>query len=407
MSSERRSVSNPPPQPSRQEDRRRISHRVRALSPSGIRKFFDLIASMDKVISLGVGEPDFVTPWRIREAAIYAIEKGYTHYTSNYGLLELRQELARDLEERYGLIYDPARELLITVGVSEGIDLAMRAILDPGDEVIIPEPTYVSYMPAVVLAEGTFVPVPTTVENDFMVDARDMEARTSSLTKALLVGYPNNPTGAVMTREALSKIAGLVQRHDLIAISDEVYDRLVYGGRHVCFATLPGMRDRTILLGGFSKGFAMTGWRIGYAAAPAEIVEAMMKVHQYTMLCAPVMGQMAALEALRSGEESVREMVTEYDRRRRLIVRGLNQIGLPCFEPKGAFYAFPSIKSTGLSSDEFAERLLMEEKVAVVPGSAFGESGEGYIRCCYAVSIKDIEEALRRMARFVERHRKP
>ena len=383
----------------------RISRRVRELPPSGIRKFFDLIASMDGVISLGVGEPDFVTPWGIREAAVYAIEKGYTHYTSNYGLLELRQELSAYLKALYGVEYDPTSEILITVGVSEGIDLAMRAILDPGDEVIVPEPSYVSYMPTVALAGGTFVPVPTTVESGFAVAAEDIESRITSKSKAILLGYPNNPTGATMSRHALERVGLVAQRNDLLVVSDEVYDRLVYGVEHVCVPSLPGMRERAILLGGFSKGFAMTGWRIGYAAAPAEIIAAMTRVHQYTMLCAPVMAQMAALEALRSGEESVREMVGEYDRRRRLIVRGLNQIGLPCAEPQGAFYAFPSIKATGLSSDEFAERLLMEEKVAVVPGSAFGESGEGYVRCCYAVATKEIEEALGRMSRFVQRHR--
>jgi len=363
-----------------------------------------LLTSMEGVISLGVGEPDFVTPWHIREAGIYSVEKGYTSYTSNYGLLELREEIARYLKTRYGLDYDPKRELLITVGVSEGIDLALRAILDPGDEVIVPDPSYVSYMPCTMLAGGVFVPVPTTIENDFQVKADDIEKRITPRTKALLLGYPNNPTGAVMDRNGLLKVAELAERHNLLVISDEVYERLVYGVKHACFASLPGMKERTILLNGFSKAYAMTGWRIGYAAAPEEFIEAMMKIHQYTMMCAPTMAQMAAIEALRAGDTQVAEMVADYDRRRRVMVSGLNGIGLTCFEPRGAFYAFPSIKSTRLSSDEFAETLLLEEKVAVVPGSTFGQCGEGYIRCCYATSMAEIEEALQRMDRFVKRH---
>ncbi|MFQ5924552.1 MAG: aminotransferase class I/II-fold pyridoxal phosphate-dependent enzyme [Dehalococcoidia bacterium] len=382
-----------------------ISQRVRDLSPSGIRRFFDLLASMEGVISLGVGEPDFVTPWNIREAGIYSLEKGYTTYTSNYGLLELREELARDLKARYGLDYDPQSELLITVGVSEGIDLAMRAILDPGNEIIVHDPGYVSYMPCTTLAGGIFVPVPTTIEDDFKVKAKDIERQITPRTKALLLGYPNNPTGAVMDREELVKIAEVVRRHNLLVISDEVYERLVYGVEHTCFAALPGMKERTILLSGFSKAYAMTGWRIGYAAAREEITEAMVKIHQYTMLCAPIMGQMAAIEALKTGDVQVEEMVAEYDKRRRIIVQGLNDIGLTCFEPGGAFYTFPSIKSTGLSSEDFAERLLLEDKVAVVPGSTFGQCGEGHVRCCYATSLVEIEEALERMGRFVKRHR--
>ena len=382
-----------------------ISRRVRDISPSGIRRFFDLISSMEGVISLGVGEPDFATPWHIREAAIYSLEKGYTSYTSNYGLMELREELASHLASRYGVSYDPRCELLITVGVSEGIDLALRAILDPGDEVIIHDPSYVSYIPCTVLAGGVFVPVPTNIENDFQVRAEGIKKRITPRTKAILLGYPNNPTGAVMNQEELVKIAELAKRHNLIVISDEVYGRLVYGVEHTCFASLPGMKERTILLSGFSKAYAMTGWRIGYAAAREEIIEAMVKIHQYTMLCAPMMGQMAALEALKAGDAQVEEMVAEYDQRRRIMVKGLNDIGLVCFEPKGAFYAFPSIKGTGLSSEEFAERLLIEDKVVVVPGSAFGQCGEGHVRCCYATSLEEIEEALERMARFVKRHR--
>jgi len=382
-----------------------ISKQVREISPSGIRRFFDILASLEGVISLGVGEPDFVTPWHIREAGIYSLEQGYTSYTSNYGLLELREGIARYLNSRYGLVYDPQKEVLITVGVSEGLDLAMRAILDPGDEVIGHEPSYVSYKPCTTLAGGKFIPVPTTVENQFKVNAGDIEKRVTPRTKALMLGYPSNPTGGVMDRAGLSKVAELAQRHDLIVVSDEVYARLVYGIEHTCFASLPGMQARTIHLGGFSKAYAMTGWRIGYAAAREEIIEAMLKIHQYTMLCAPAMAQMAALEALREGEPQVEKMVAEYDQRRRVIVEGFNNMGLTCFEPKGAFFAFPAIRSTGLSSEDFAERLLVEEHVAVVPGDAFGESGEGYVRCCYATSMAEIEEALERMGRFVKRHR--
>ena len=383
-----------------------ISERANRLSPSGIRKFFDLLASMEGVISLGVGEPDYTTPWQIREAAIYSLEKGYTMYTSNLGMPELRQELSRYLKDEYNLEYDPNGELLITVGVSEALDLAMRAILDPGDEVIMPDPCYVAYDSCVTLAEGIPVMVPTNQENNFEISAADIEARVTDKTKAILIGYPTNPTGAVMSREKLSQIAEVAQQHNLLVASDEIYAKLVYGVEHTCFATLPGMREKTILLGGFSKAYAMTGWRIGYAAANREVIAAMLKIHQYTMMCAPTMAQVAALEALRAGEASVLEMVEDYNRRRRLIVKGLNEIGLSCFEPKGAFYAFPSIKSTGMTSEDFAEKLLVEEKVAVVPGSAFGQCGEGYVRCCYATSLADIEEALSRMKRFVDKHRK-
>jgi aminotransferase len=381
-----------------------ISKRVEGISPSGIRKFFDILSTMEGAISLGVGEPDFVTPWHVSEAGIYSIEKGYTMYTSNKGLLELRQELARYLYSRYGVEYDPETELLVTVGVSEGLDLAMRSIINPKDEVLSPDPTYVSYGPCTVLAEGVFIPIPTTVENDFKVKAADIEKRITPKTKAIVLGYPNNPTGAVMERNELAEVAEVARKHDLLVVSDEIYDRLVYGVKHTCFASLPGMKERTVLLGGFSKAYAMTGWRVGYAAARHEIIEAMTKVHQYTMLCAPIVAQMAATEALRAGDVVVKEMVADYDRRRRVMLKGLNDIGLACFEPRGAFYCFPAVKATGLSSEEFAEQLLVEEKVAVVPGSAFGECGEGYVRCCYATALSDIEEALRRMGRFVERH---
>lgn len=382
-----------------------ISQRVNSISPSGIRRFFDILASLEGVISLGVGEPDFVTPWHIREAATYSLEKGYTMYTSNYGMLELRQELAGYLERHYGISYQPEREILVTVGVSEGLDLAMRAILNPGDEVIIPDPWYVSYPPCVILAGGVPVLVPTSKRNNFIVKAEDIEPLINRQTKAILIGYPSNPTGAVMSRKELTEIAKLAQKYNLLVISDEIYARLVYGVEHTCFASLPGVKEQTILLGGFSKAFAMTGWRIGYIAANQQLIEAMLKIHQYTMLCVPTMSQMAAIEALRSGEDDVAKMVREYDRRRRFMVKKLNEIGLPCFEPKGAFYAFPSIEATGMSSEEFAERLLMEERVAVVPGSAFGQCGEGFIRCCYATSLANIEEALKRMGSFVKKNR--
>ena len=382
------------------------SERTNQIAPSGIRRFFDLLASMEGIISLGVGEPDFATPWHIREAAIYSLEKGYTMYTSNLGMPELRQELSRYLKNNYNLDYDPDSELLITVGVSEGLDLTMRAILDPGDEVIMPDPCFVSYNPCVALAGGTPIMVPTSEENNFELAAADIEAQVTDKTKAILIGYPANPTGAVMTREKLAKIAKVAQRHQLLVISDEIYARLIYGVEHTCFATLPEMRENTILLGGFSKAYAMTGWRIGYAAANKEVIAAMTKIHQYTIMCAPIMGQIAAIEALKSGEPSIAEMVEEYNRRRLVMVKGLNNIGLPCFKPKGAFYAFPSIKGTGMTSEEFAEKLLMEEKVAVVPGNAFGQCGEGYVRCCYATSLTEIEEALSRIKRFVNKHKK-
>jgi len=392
--------------PKHREGKYPISQRANQLSPSGIRKFFDLLASIDGVISLGVGEPDYATPWHISEAAIKSLEKGYTMYTSNLGIPELRQELARHLKAHFDLEYDPDGELLITVGVSEGLDLAMRAILNPGDEVIMPDPCYVSYTPCVTLAGGIPIAVPTHEENDFEINAADIEARITERTRAILIGYPANPTGAVLARDKLVALAEIAQRHRLMVVSDEIYAKLVYGVEHTCVASLPGMKERTILLGGFSKAYAMTGWRIGYAAAPREIIAAMTKIHQYTMMCAPTMGQVAAIEALKAGENSATEMVEDYNRRRQVIVKGLCDIGLYCFEPKGAFYAFPSIKCTGMTSEEFAEKLLTEEKVAVVPGSAFGECGEGYVRCCYATSLDDIEEALARMKRFVDKYRR-
>jgi aminotransferase len=383
-----------------------ISKRANRLSPSGIRKFFDLLASIEGVISLGVGEPDYATPWHISEAAVKSLERGYTMYTSNSGIMELRQETANYLEGQYGVKYDPSGEILMTVGVSEALDLAMRAVLNPGDEVIMPDPCYVAYDSCVILAGGEPVKVPTSEKDSFEVDAADIETRITPKTRAILIGYPANPTGAVMSRDKLLAIADVARRHKLLVISDEIYARLVYGVEHTCFAALSGMKNNTILLGGFSKAYAMTGWRIGYAAAPRDIITAMTKIHQYTIMSAPTMAQVAAIEALKSGESIGKEMVEDYNRRRLLIVKGFCDIGLSCFEPKGAFYAFPSIAATGMTSEKFSEKLLIEEKIAAGPGSAFGECGEGYVRCCYATSVADIEEALNRMERFVKKHRK-
>lgn len=381
-----------------------VAKKIQGVPPSGIRRFFDIAATMDDVISLGIGEPDFTTPPAVIRAGIASLEAGETHYTSNSGIAELRVALAEHLERLYGLHYDPDKELLVTVGVSEALYLAFAATVDHGDEVIVPQPCFVAYNPEVVLAGGVPVNVRTRVQDDFQVLASDVEEALTPRTKAILLGYPNNPTGAVMTRERLLDIARLAEKHDLLVISDEIYDRLVYGVEHICFATLPGMRERTILLGGFSKAYAMTGWRIGYAAAPAEVLGAMRKVHQYTIMSAPTTAQFGALEALKSGEQAVQEMRARYDRRRRLIVDGLNSIGLPCFEPKGAFYAFPSIAATGMTDEEFSERLIREERVACVPGSAFGACGAGHVRCSYATAYDKIEQALERMARFARRH---
>ena len=381
-----------------------VSKRIAQVPPSGIRRFFDIAATMQDVISLGIGEPDFVTPQPILKAGIRSLERGETHYTSNSGTLELRQAVARQLERLYGVRYDPESEILITVGVSEALYLALTAVVEPDDEVIVPTPCFVSYQPEVVFAGGTPIPLPTRVEDEFQVTAEAVAARVTPRTKALLLGYPNNPTGAVMTRARLEAIAELAQERDLLVISDEIYDRLVYGGhRHVCLAGLAGMQPRTITLGGMSKNYAMTGWRIGYAAAPAPLLAAMRKIHQYTIMSAPTTAQAAAVEALDHGEEHVQKMVAEYDRRRRRIVSGLNELGLPAFEPRGAFYAFPSIAAAGMDDETFAQKLLEEEKVAVVPGSAFGADG-GFVRCSYATAYEKIEEALERMRRFMERH---
>lgn len=380
-----------------------IAQRARMVPPSGIRKFFDIIATMEDVISLGVGEPDFVTPDQIRRAGIRSLEQGETHYSSNSGMLELREELAKHLAKRYEVEYDPETEILITVGVSEALHISLMALVDPGDEVIVPEPCYVSYKPGIIFAGGVPVVLETRCEDDFQIIPQAIEAAITPRTKGLLIGYPNNPTGAVMPRDLLIEIAKIAEEHGLVVFSDEIYDRLVYGIEHTCFASLPGMRDRTVLLGGFSKAYAMTGWRIGYVAGNGEVVGAIRKLHQYAIMCAPTTAQVAAIEALRNGEEAVQAMVQEYDKRRRAIVKGLNDLGLSCFEPRGAFYAFPSITRTGLSSDEFSERLLFEEKVAVVPGGAFGECGEGFVRCSYATSLPHIEEALRRIGRFLQK----
>lgn len=386
---------------------KRISPVVQAIPPSGIRRFFDIAAEMDDVISLGVGEPDFVTPWSIRESCVYGLEQGYTSYTANRGLLELREEICALQKRNFNIDYDPKTNVLVTVGVSEALDIAMRAILTPGDEILIPEPCYVSYKACASLAGAVPVAVPAKIENNFSITPADLEAHVTNKTKALLIGYPNNPTGAILTKEQLMDIANFAQEHDLIVISDEIYGDLTYGGeRHVCFAGLPGMKDRTILLNGFSKAYAMTGWRIGYAMSNPAIISAMTKIHQYTMLCAPITAQIAAVEALRHGEKYMKKMVSEYDKRRRLIYDGLTNAGLKCFEPKGAFYIFPDITSTGLTSEEFAEQLLMKEHVALVPGTAFGQCGEGYVRCSYATSVTKISEAIARIEHFVQHCKK-
>ena len=378
-----------------------LSRMIAGVPPSAIRRFFSLVASRKDIISLGVGEPDFATPWHIRDAAIDQIEHGRTNYSDNRGLPSLREAVADYLSGRYGISYSPDTEIMITVGVSEGLDLAMRAILNPGDEVIIPEPCYVSYKPCVVFAGGTPVPVSSHPSRGFRITPEDIGRAVTPRTKAILLSYPTNPTGATLDRSDLQAIADVAARHDLYVISDEIYDRLSYDSDHIAFPQVSGARERTIYLNGFSKAYAMTGWRIAYAAAAPAIMEAMVKIHQYTMLCAPVVGQHAALEALRSGEAQVLAMAADYNRRRHFFVDGLNRIGLPCELPGGAFYAFPSIRSTGFSSDEFAKRLLNEQNVATVPGNAFGDCGEGFIRCSYATSIAKLREALERMERFV------
>lgn len=378
-----------------------INQSVRDMPPSGIRKFFDLVSEMKGAISLGVGEPDFVTPWHVREACIYSLELGNTHYTSNKGMPELREAICQEVSRDMGIDFDCNEEILITTGVSEAVDLAFRATLNPGEEAVVPEPCYVAYTPDIILAGGVPKTVPTRLENEFRVQAEDVARRVTEKTRSLLLSYPNNPTGAIMTRSDLEDLADVVVENDLIVISDEVYAELTYSGSHTSFAQLEGMKERTIILNGLSKSHAMTGWRIGYAMGDPALVGAMTKIHQYTMLCAPTMAQVAALEAMQSGKDEMLHMRHEYDLRRRLFVSGLNRIGLDCFEPKGAFYAFPSVQRFGLSSEEFAERLLYEQKVAVVPGNVFGESGEGFLRCSYATSREELIEALDRMEMFI------
>ncbi|HUX46399.1 MAG TPA: aminotransferase class I/II-fold pyridoxal phosphate-dependent enzyme, partial [Desulfosporosinus sp.] len=359
--------------------------------------------TMKDVISLGVGEPDFVTPWTVRESGIFSLEQGQTMYTSNAGLLELREELSHHLTSSLGLSYDPTNEILITTGASEAVDLVMRAVLNPGDVVLVPDPSYVSYAPCAILAGASVRYVPTHAKDNFRLRVEDLNQLYTPKAKLLVLSYPNNPTGAIMRREDLIPIAEYVAKHDLLVLADDIYSDLTYDGRHVSFASLPGMHDRTLFVSGFSKSYAMTGWRIGYVAGHADLIRGLTKIHQYTMLCAPIMGQIAALEALRSASEAKNDMITAYDRRRRLMVHGFRQMGLDCFEPLGAFYVFPDISKTRLSSEEFAAELLKEENVAVVPGIAFGPSGEGYIRCSYAYSMEQLQEALKRIRQFVER----
>lgn len=381
-----------------------LAQRVVSLKPSGIRKFFDIVATMKDVISLGIGEPDFTTPQPIIQAGIRSLEQGETHYTSNFGMLQLREKLAEHIYKLYGVQYNPANEIVITVGVSEALYLALTAILNPSEEVLLPTPCFVSYQAEIILAGGVPVEIPTCVEDGFQVRPEALEAAITPRTKAVLIAYPNNPTGAVASRETLLEVARIAEKHNLVVLSDEIYDQLVYGIPHVCFPALPGMQSRTILLGGFSKNYAMTGWRIGYAAGPAEIIRGLVRIHQYTIMSAPTMAQAGAMEALCCGQPYAEEMRDEYNRRRRLIVSGLNRLGLPTFEPRGAFYAFPNIAVTGMDDETFAQKLLEEERVAVVPGSAFGPGGEGFVRCSYATAYEKIEEALRRIEHFMVQH---
>ncbi|WP_017726425.1 aminotransferase [Halalkalibacterium ligniniphilum] len=382
----------------------RLSKRVSSIKPSGIRRFFDLASKMENIISLGVGEPDFVTPWNVREASISSMERGFTAYSANAGIIELREAIAHYLYERFHVRYDPETEILVTVGASEAIDIGMRTILDDGDEVIIVEPTFVSYAPLVTMAGGVPVPVGTKIEDNFQVSAAQIEAVITPRTKAVMLCFPNNPTGSIMGREELEKIAKVAEKHDLIVFSDEIYAELTYDAEHVSFATLEGMRDRTILISGFSKAFAMTGWRLGYVAAPPDLLGAMLKIHQYSLMCAPTMAQHGALEALKSGMEDMRKMVQSYKQRRNFVVKSFAEIGLTCHTPGGAFYAFPSVKNTGLTSEEFAEKLLLQERVAVVPGNVFGEGGEGHIRCSYATSMENLEASIERIGRFIKQY---
>ncbi|MCF2679408.1 aminotransferase class I/II-fold pyridoxal phosphate-dependent enzyme [Faecalicatena contorta] len=383
-----------------------LSKKIIGIEPSGIRKFFDIVSEMPDAISLGVGEPDFDTPWRIREEGIYSLERGRTFYTSNAGLKDLKKEISLYLERKIQVRYDDNTEVMVTVGGSEGIDVAMRAMLNPGDEVLIPQPCYVSYLPCTVLADGVPVTIPLQEKNQFKLTAEELEAAITPKTKILVLPFPNNPTGAVMTREDLETIAEVVKKHDLYVLSDEIYSELTYGTEHVSIASFPGMKERTLVVNGFSKGFAMTGWRLGYICGPAFIVEQMVKIHQYAILCAPTNSQYAAIEGLRNCDDEVQMMRTAYNERRRFLMHEFKRMGICCFEPFGAFYVFPNIQEFGMTSEEFATELLKEEKVAVVPGSAFGESGEGFIRISYAYSLDDLKEALGRVERFIEKLRK-
>lgn len=382
-----------------------LSKKIVGIEPSGIRKFFDMVSEMPDAISLGVGEPDFDTPWRIREEGIYSLERGRTFYTSNSGLKELKMEIGKYLQRKINVSYDPNSEIIVTVGGSEGIDIALRAMLDPGDEVLIPQPSYVSYLPCTILANGTPVVISLKEENDFKLTAEELEAAITPKTKLLVLPFPNNPTGAIMTREDLEPVAEVVKKHDLYVLSDEIYSELTYGCDHVSIAALPGMRDRTLVINGFSKGFAMTGWRLGYICGQKHIAEQMLKIHQFAIMCAPTNSQYAAIEGLRNCDDEVQQMRTAYNQRRRYLLHEFGKMGLSCFEPFGAFYVFPSIKEFGMTSEEFATRLLDEEKVAAVPGTAFGECGEGFLRVSYAYSLDDLKEAIGRLGRFVERLR--
>ena len=383
-----------------------IADKAASLQPSGIRKFFDIVAEMDDVISLGVGEPDFDTPWHIRDEGIYSLEKGRTFYTSNSGLKELRMEIAAYLQRTQGLEYHYLSQIFVTVGGSEAIDLAMRAMINPGDEVLIPQPSYVSYEPCVVMADGKPVMIELKEENQFRLTPEELEAAITPKTKILVMPFPNNPTGAIMEREDLEKLVPIIEKHDLFVVSDEIYGELTYGGKkHVSIAALPGMQERTILINGFSKAYAMTGWRLGYACGPKEVIRQMVKIHQYCIMCAPTTSQYAAVEALRNGDEDVRRMRESYDERRRFVLFTLKEMGLPCFEPEGAFYVFPCIREFGMTSDEFATNLLKEEKVAIVPGTAFGDCGEGYLRISYAYSIESLKKALKRLENYVRKLR--
>ena len=384
-----------------------VSPVVSALPPSGIRKFFDIVAEMDDAISLGVGEPDFTTPWAIREAGIYSLEKGQTHYTANAGLMELREEICNYNKRRFGLEYDPKKEVVVTVGGSEAIDLMVRALISEGDEVLIPEPSFVCYKPCTIMAGGVPVQIETKEEDDFRLLPQQLKEKITDKTKLLILPYPNNPTGGIMSRADLEAIADVLKDTNIMVLSDEIYGELCYGDEgHTSFAAIENMKERTVVVNGFSKSFAMTGWRLGYALGPERIIQLMTKIHQYGIMSAPTTAQFAAVEGLKNCDNDVEEMRREYNYRRRYIVDGFRAMGLSCFEPLGAFYVFPCIKSTGMTSEEFCQNLLMEEKVAVVPGNAFGESGEGFIRCSYAYSIENIQEALKRIERFVNRHRK-